>query len=173
MIPGGSVLGSIGTAPSLRSQLSGSAWARQDCPRYARRCAVLTRPARSRAQQLPERRRSLSRLLGRTVSLAVARLVAGNWDLIWGQPDDSAFAPHSDWIAVSFMALKRITDGRAERALNSIQITGSLDGSGARIRNGHACNSFSDSHASASATIVAAPKARDATRCGLTTSALS
>jgi hypothetical protein len=47
MIPGGNVLGSIGTAPSLPSRLSGSAWARQDCPRYARRCAVLTRPARS------------------------------------------------------------------------------------------------------------------------------
>ena len=47
MIPGGNVLNSIGTAPSLRSRLSGSAWARQDCPRSARRFAVLTRPARS------------------------------------------------------------------------------------------------------------------------------
>src|SRR5438128_7113411 len=47
MIPDGNVLDSIGPAPSLRSRLSGSAWARQDCPRYARRCAVLTRPARS------------------------------------------------------------------------------------------------------------------------------
>jgi hypothetical protein len=34
-------------APPLLSRLSGSAWARQDCPRCARRCAVLTRPARS------------------------------------------------------------------------------------------------------------------------------
>lgn len=71
----------------------------------------------------------MSRLLGRTVSLAVARFVAGNWDLIWGQPDDSAFPPHCDWIAVSLMALKRITNGRAQRALNSIKITGSLGGS--------------------------------------------
>src|SRR5438132_11349296 len=47
MIPGGQHARSIGTAPSLRSRLSGSTWARQDCPRCARRCAVLTRPARS------------------------------------------------------------------------------------------------------------------------------
>jgi hypothetical protein len=138
-----------------------------------RRYAVLTRPARFQQAAITGATGSMSRSLGRTVFLAVARFVAGSRDLLWGQPDDSAVAPHSDWIAVSFMALKRITDGRAERALNSIQIASSLDGSRARIRNGHACNSFRDSHASASATIVAAPKARDATRRGLTTSALS
>ena len=138
-----------------------------------RRCAVLTRPARSLGAGSYRCDGVDSQRLGGTVSLAVARFVVSSWDLIWRQPDNSAFPPHSDWIAVSFMALKRITDGRAERALNSIQITGSLDGGGARIRNGHACNAFRDSHVSASVTIVAAPKARDATRCGLTTSALS
>ena len=38
------------------SRFYGSAWARQDCPRCARRFAVLTRPARSRMRRhLPER----------------------------------------------------------------------------------------------------------------------
>jgi hypothetical protein len=112
-------------------------------------------------------------LFGRPMSRVLARFVARGRDLIWRQPDDSAFPPHSDRIAVSFMALKGITNGRAERALNSVEITGPLGGSRARIRNGHACGSFKTFHASASATTVEAPKTRDATRRGLTTSALS
>ena len=128
-------------------------------------------PSRAAGSARSERRKQYV-LAGSDLDYSV-QFVVSSWDLIWRQPDNSAFPPHSDWIAVSFMALKRITDGRAERALNSIQITGSLDGGGARIRNGHACNAFRDSHVSASVTIVAAPKARDATRCGLTTSALS
>src|SRR5690348_4190444 len=115
----------------------------------------------------------MSRSSGRTVSLAVARLVAGNWDLFWRQPDDSAFTPDCHWIAVSFVALKGIANGRAERALNSIKITDSLGGSRVRIGNGHVCSSFRDSQAAASAMTVEAPMARDATRRGLTTSALS
>ena len=38
--------------PSLRISLCGSAWARQDSPRCARRFAVLTRPARSRRSSI-------------------------------------------------------------------------------------------------------------------------
>jgi hypothetical protein len=56
-----------------------------------------------------------------------ARLVSSR-DLIWRQPGDSAFPPHSDRIAVSFMALKGITNGRAKRTPDSIKITSPFDG---------------------------------------------
>ena len=56
-----------------------------------------------------------------------ARLVSSR-DLIWRQPDDSAFPPHSDRIAVSFMTLKGVTNGRAKRTPDSIKITGPLGG---------------------------------------------
>jgi hypothetical protein len=59
-----------------------------------------------------------------------ARLVSSR-DLIGGQPDDSAFPPHSDRIAVSFMALEGVTNGRAKRTLDSIKITSPLDRCGA------------------------------------------
>jgi hypothetical protein len=48
--------------------------------------------------------------------------------LIWRQPDDSAFPPHSDRIAVSFMTLKGVTNGRAKCTPDSIKITSPLDG---------------------------------------------
>src|SRR5437868_2896883 len=67
-----------------------------------RRCAVLTRPARFQQAAITGATGSMSRSSGRTVFLAVARFVAGSRDLLWRQPDDSAFAPHSDRIAVSF-----------------------------------------------------------------------
>jgi len=44
-------------------RFSGSAWARQDCPRSTRRFAVLTRPARSLSWQLSERRRGGTRTI--------------------------------------------------------------------------------------------------------------
>jgi hypothetical protein len=58
------------------------------------------------------------------------------------------------------MALKGITNGRAERTFYAIEITDALGGSRARIQNRHACNSFRDFHASVPATIVSAPTAR-------------
>ena len=101
-----------------------------------------------------------------------ARIVSSR-DLIWRQPDDSAFPPHSDRIAVSFMTLKGVTNGRAERTADSIKITSPLDGSRARIWHRHDCRSSRDFQASASAITAEAPKAREAIRRGLTTSALS
>jgi hypothetical protein len=78
---------------------------------------------------------------------------------MWGQPDDSAFAPHGDWIAVSFMTLKGITNGRTERALNSIRITGPFSRSRTRIWNSHAGSSFRILQAFESAITVEALKA--------------
>ena len=56
-----------------------------------------------------------------------ARIVSSR-DLIWRQPDDSAFPPHGDRIAVSFMTLKGVTNGRAKRTPDSIKIASPLDG---------------------------------------------
>ena len=44
------------------------------------------------------------------------------------QPDDSTFSPHSHRIAVSLMALKGITNRRAKRTPDSIEITSPFDG---------------------------------------------
>jgi hypothetical protein len=49
-------------------------------------------------------------------------------DLICRQPDDPAFPPHSDRIAVSFMTLKGVKNGRPKRTPDSIKITSPLDG---------------------------------------------
>ena len=99
--------------------------------------APLTRPARS---QVPGNYRSdaISEhaareiqgtlLFGRPISRFLARFVARSRDLIWRQPDDLAFPPHSNRIAVSFMTLKGVTNGRAKRTPDSIKITSPLDG---------------------------------------------
>ena len=133
-----------------------------------RRCAVLTRPARSQEagnywsdavkDQHGSNRPPCGTHRGALFARSFARLVSSR-DLIWRQPDDSAFPPHGNWIAVSFMASKGITNGCAERALDTIKIAGPFGGSLARIWNGHACNSFRDFHASASATTAEPPKA--------------
>ena len=73
-------------------------------------------------------RSTVTPLFGRPISRVLARFVARSRDLIWRQPDDLAFPPHSDRIAVSFMTLKGIPNGRAKRTPDSIKITSPLDG---------------------------------------------
>jgi hypothetical protein len=105
--------------------------------------------------------------------LAHKGLIRCNRNVVSLEPHDSTFSPHRHRITVALVLQEGISNRCTKGPLDPLEIASTFGRGRAGVRKSHDCSSFRDFHVPSSATTGDAPTAREATRCGLTTSALS
>lgn len=100
-------------------------------------------------------------------------LIGCNRDVVRLEPDNSTFSPHRHGITITLVPQEGVPNRSTKGPLNPVEIASAFRRRWTNVRKGHDCSSFKTFHAAASAMVVDPPTAREATRRGLMTSALS